>query len=199
LPRAHAARPLAPPPAPPARRSMPQFADASFAAVLDKGTLDALLCGGTAAADAAAALREAHRRGAAAGARGGARRRASAGPRESERGAPGAPDPLPPRRPPALRPGVLGRRRRLRIKPLSLYRVLRPGGCCMLITYGGPESRLPHLAAPHLGWDVQARAPRRARRARGAEGAEGRARRPRRSRPAPPRADARRPGLARGS
>jgi hypothetical protein len=37
-------------------RSMPQYPDAGFAGVLDKGTLDALLCGDTEAADAAALL-----------------------------------------------------------------------------------------------------------------------------------------------
>ncbi|WIA12444.1 hypothetical protein OEZ85_012480 [Tetradesmus obliquus] len=39
-------------------RSMPQYPDAGYAGVLDKGTLDALLCGDTEAADAAALLGE---------------------------------------------------------------------------------------------------------------------------------------------
>ncbi|KAF6262157.1 S-adenosyl-L-methionine-dependent methyltransferase [Scenedesmus sp. NREL 46B-D3] len=39
-------------------RSMPQYPDAGFSGVLDKGTLDALLCGDTEAADAAALLGE---------------------------------------------------------------------------------------------------------------------------------------------
>jgi hypothetical protein len=39
-------------------RAMPQHADASFAGVLDKGTLDALLCGDAADADGAALLSE---------------------------------------------------------------------------------------------------------------------------------------------
>ncbi|KAG2489370.1 hypothetical protein HYH03_012200 [Edaphochlamys debaryana] len=43
-------------------RSMPQFADGSFAGgVLDKGTLDALLCGESDEADSLAMLRECHR------------------------------------------------------------------------------------------------------------------------------------------
>ncbi len=40
---------------------MPQYADASFGGVLDKGTLDALLCGDSDAADSAAMLAEVHR------------------------------------------------------------------------------------------------------------------------------------------
>eukprot|EP00882_Tetradesmus_deserticola_P019688 GHRQ01021216.1.p1 GENE.GHRQ01021216.1~~GHRQ01021216.1.p1 ORF type:complete len:245 (+),score=49.68 GHRQ01021216.1:185-919(+) len=39
-------------------RSMPQYPDAGFSGVLDKGTLDALLCGDTEAADAAALMGE---------------------------------------------------------------------------------------------------------------------------------------------
>jgi hypothetical protein len=39
-------------------RSMPQYGDAVFAGVLDKGTLDALLCGDTEATDVAALLGE---------------------------------------------------------------------------------------------------------------------------------------------
>jgi SAM-dependent methyltransferase len=39
-------------------RAMPELADASFDAVVDKGTLDALVCGTSAARDAARALQE---------------------------------------------------------------------------------------------------------------------------------------------
>ncbi|KAF8065563.1 Xab2 [Scenedesmus sp. PABB004] len=42
-------------------RSMPQYGDASFGAVLDKGTLDAVLCSSHGAADTAAYLGEVHR------------------------------------------------------------------------------------------------------------------------------------------
>lgn len=42
-------------------RSMPQYADASFASVLDKGTLDAVLCSGHSVADTALYLDEVHR------------------------------------------------------------------------------------------------------------------------------------------
>jgi hypothetical protein len=40
---------------------MPQYADASFGGVLDKGTLDALLCGDSDVADSGALLQEVHR------------------------------------------------------------------------------------------------------------------------------------------
>ncbi|GBF91023.1 methyltransferase [Raphidocelis subcapitata] len=69
-------------------------ADGAFGGVLDKGALDAILCGPNAAANSAAALRE-------------------------------------------------------------CCRVLRPGGCFVLVTYGDAESRLPHLARPDLPWTVQ--------------------------------------------
>lgn len=42
-------------------RSMPQYADASFGSVLDKGTLDAVLCSSHGTADAAAYVNEVHR------------------------------------------------------------------------------------------------------------------------------------------
>jgi hypothetical protein len=42
-------------------RAMPQYVDASFGGVLDKGTLDALLCGDSDVADSAAMLAEVHR------------------------------------------------------------------------------------------------------------------------------------------
>lgn len=42
-------------------RSMPEFGDCSFGAVIDKGTLDAILCSPTALADGTRMLREAHR------------------------------------------------------------------------------------------------------------------------------------------
>jgi hypothetical protein len=41
---------------------MPQFADGAFAGVLDKGTLDAIVCGQSPVANAAAALAECCRR-----------------------------------------------------------------------------------------------------------------------------------------
>ncbi|KAG2426234.1 hypothetical protein HXX76_013213 [Chlamydomonas incerta] len=65
-------------------RSMPEFADKSFDGVLDKGTLDAILCGEGSAVHAAAMVMEA-------------------------------------------------------------FRVLKPGGVLMLVTYGDPLSRLPYL------------------------------------------------------
>jgi len=34
-------------------------------------------------------------------------------------------------------------------------RLVRPGGCFMLVTYGDPSSRLPHLTMPPLDWSVQ--------------------------------------------
>jgi EEF1A lysine methyltransferase 4 len=40
---------------------MPEFGDASFDAVLDKGTMDAILCGDSAQANAAAMLAECSR------------------------------------------------------------------------------------------------------------------------------------------
>jgi SAM-dependent methyltransferase len=42
-------------------RSMPEFDDASFGSVLDKGTLDAVLCSSHGTADAAAYINEVHR------------------------------------------------------------------------------------------------------------------------------------------
>jgi SAM-dependent methyltransferase len=42
-------------------RSMPQYEDGAFGAVLDKGTLDAVLCSGTGLGDARAYVSEAHR------------------------------------------------------------------------------------------------------------------------------------------
>ena len=42
-------------------RSMPQYEDAAFAAVIDKGTLDAIMCGEHAEADAVAMVLECHR------------------------------------------------------------------------------------------------------------------------------------------
>jgi EEF1A lysine methyltransferase 4 len=39
-------------------RCMPEFADGSFASIIDKGTLDGLLCGANSIADATAMLRE---------------------------------------------------------------------------------------------------------------------------------------------
>lgn len=42
-------------------RSMPQYADASFDALLDKGTLDAILCSPAAAGNAAAMMAECRR------------------------------------------------------------------------------------------------------------------------------------------
>lgn len=42
-------------------RSMPQYADGSFGSVLDKGTLDAVLCSSHGVADAAAYINEVHR------------------------------------------------------------------------------------------------------------------------------------------
>lgn len=42
-------------------RNMPQFPDSSFSAVLDKGTLDTLLCGGNAYRDVANMLAEVRR------------------------------------------------------------------------------------------------------------------------------------------
>ena len=42
-------------------RSMPQYEDAAFVAVIDKGTLDAIMCGECAVADAAAMVSECHR------------------------------------------------------------------------------------------------------------------------------------------
>jgi hypothetical protein len=39
-------------------RSLPEYPDGAFGSVLDKGTLDAILCGADAAASAAAALAE---------------------------------------------------------------------------------------------------------------------------------------------
>lgn len=77
---------------PHARRSMPEFADKSFDGVLDKGTLDAILCGEGSAVHAAAMVMEA-------------------------------------------------------------FRVLKPCGVLMLVTYGDPLSRLPYLnKIPD--WDV---------------------------------------------
>lgn len=40
---------------------MPQYGDAAFAVVIDKGTLDAIMCGKRAEADAAAMVLECHR------------------------------------------------------------------------------------------------------------------------------------------
>lgn len=40
-------------------------------------------------------------------------------------------------------------------------RLVRPGGCFMLVTYGEPESRLLHLVRPELRWRVQVRRGRR--------------------------------------
>ncbi|PNH09834.1 Methyltransferase-like protein 13 [Tetrabaena socialis] len=73
-------------------RSMPEIEDATFDGVLDKGTLDAVLCGEQSAAGAAAMLAE-------------------------------------------------------------CYRVLKPGCCLLLVTYGDPSSRLPHLAEVP-GWAI---------------------------------------------
>ena len=42
---------------------MPQFADASFEAVLDKGTMDAMACGEHAAADIHSMMMEVSRQG----------------------------------------------------------------------------------------------------------------------------------------
>ena len=42
-------------------RSMPQFPDASFQSVIDKGTLDSLLCGPSSFTEAQDALAEVHR------------------------------------------------------------------------------------------------------------------------------------------
>ena len=36
-----------------------------------------------------------------------------------------------------------------------MLRLLRPGGCFMLVTYGDPASRLHHLMRPGLDWGVQ--------------------------------------------
>ncbi len=37
-------------------------------------------------------------------------------------------------------------------------RLLRPGRCFVLITYGDPGSRLPHLLQPPLDWRAEVRA-----------------------------------------
>ncbi|KAG2436046.1 hypothetical protein HYH02_011757 [Chlamydomonas schloesseri] len=73
-------------------RSMPELGDRSFDGVLDKGTLDAILCGEGSAVHATAMVMES-------------------------------------------------------------YRVLKPGGALMLVTYGDPLSRLPYLNEV-LDWDV---------------------------------------------
>ncbi|KXZ47786.1 hypothetical protein GPECTOR_33g668 [Gonium pectorale] len=73
-------------------RHMPEFLASSFDGVLDKGTLDAILCGEKSASHAAAMLKE-------------------------------------------------------------CFRVLRPGCCFMLVSYGDPSSRLPYLEAL-TGWDI---------------------------------------------
>ncbi len=39
--------------------------------------------------------------------------------------------------------------------PWLICRVLKPGGFLLLITYGSPEFRLPHLIQPALNWKVQ--------------------------------------------
>jgi hypothetical protein len=52
-------------------RSLPEYEDGAFRSVLDKGTLDAILCGADAFASAAAALAECCRRGSARGEGGG--------------------------------------------------------------------------------------------------------------------------------
>ncbi|WIA23799.1 hypothetical protein OEZ85_013476 [Tetradesmus obliquus] len=75
-------------------KHMPEFADASFDTVIDKGTLDAIRCGPTADEDSAAMM-------------------------------------------------------------LELYRVLRPGGVMMMITYGPPFVRLPWMLLPGMDWDLQ--------------------------------------------
>ena len=45
------------------RRSLPEFEDGTFGCVLDKGTLDAILCGSQAFANASAAIAECFRCG----------------------------------------------------------------------------------------------------------------------------------------
>ncbi|KAI8474181.1 MAG: complex I intermediate-associated protein 30-domain-containing protein [Monoraphidium minutum] len=114
-------------------RSMPQYEDGSFGGVLDKGTLDAILCGAAPAENAAAALAECCR----------------VEPRG--RGAGGV-----------LDKGTLDAilcgaapADNAAAALAECCRVLKPGGVFMLVTYGDPECRLGHLTAG-LPWDVQA-------------------------------------------
>lgn len=73
---------------------MPEFCDGQFDAVLDKGTLDAIMCGHDSYDNACLMIAE-------------------------------------------------------------VYRVLRPGGVFVEITYGSPDARLPHLGGCKLQWDIQ--------------------------------------------
>eukprot|EP00877_Chromochloris_zofingiensis_P004049 jgi/Chrzof1/13645/Cz08g06020.t1 len=75
-------------------RHMSAYADGTFDAVLDKGTLDAVLCGAQAIENVTLML-------------------------------------------------------------LEVARVLKPGGTFMLITYGDPSTRLPHLENPVYQWQVE--------------------------------------------
>lgn len=74
-------------------RSMSCFSNELFDSVIDKGTLDSLMCGASAPLSAASMLEE-------------------------------------------------------------VSRVLKPGGVYMLITYGDPRLRVPHLNLPHYNWTV---------------------------------------------
>ncbi|CAL1411758.1 unnamed protein product [Linum trigynum] len=74
-------------------REMSAFADDSFGSVIDKGTLDSLMCGNDAPISAAQMLGE-------------------------------------------------------------VSRLLKPGGTYMLITYGDPKVRMPHLMRPVYNWKI---------------------------------------------
>lgn len=74
-------------------RNMSCFSNELFDSVIDKGTLDSLMCGASAPLSAASMLEE-------------------------------------------------------------VSRVLKPGGVYMLITYGDPRLRVPHLNLPHYNWIV---------------------------------------------
>jgi ubiquinone/menaquinone biosynthesis C-methylase UbiE len=70
-----------------------KFPDAHFELLMDKGTLDSVLCGSNSTENAAQMLREA-------------------------------------------------------------YRVLKPGGFYVLVTYGRPQLRMPYLEQPRFRWDI---------------------------------------------
>lgn len=74
-----------------------EFADASFDIVLDKGTMDSILCGENSTANANKALTE-------------------------------------------------------------VSRVLKPGGCYIVISYGAPETRMSYLSKAEFKWEVSAQA-----------------------------------------
>jgi hypothetical protein len=108
----------------------------SFGTVLDKGTLDAMLCGADAFDSAARLLLEVSR--------------CAAGRRPAP--APPARAPAPPRA--AAREARPRRREKAPEAVGGARSVLIPGGLFVLITYGGPDFRLPYLEAPACGWDV---------------------------------------------